>query len=134
MQTSPITGYLRDNYLFPGLFTSWPNIDCVSGTPNTENWEDIRSLNERREITLESETGYNVIMVQLATKTARQLVCRLPEGKHLRIGAPLGMARLSGVTDIYAPAHALCDVVVGQRVVAAETILARLPSKKANGN
>lgn len=134
LQTSPISGCIRDNYLLPGLFANWPNIDSVHGASNSESWEDIRNLNERREITLQSEAGYNVIMVQLATKTARQLVCRLAEGKHLCIGAPLGMARLSGVTDIYAPAHALCDVVVGQRVVAAETILAKLPAQQVLGS
>ena len=66
-------------------------------------------------------------MVQLATKTARQLVCRLLEGKHLAAADPIGMARLAGVTDIYVPASSISAVALGQHVVAGETILACLP-------
>ena len=72
-------------------------------------------------------------MVQLATKTARQLICRLSEGKHLVVADPIGMARLAGVTDIYVPALSISDIAVGQHVVAAETILARLPSSEPTG-
>ena len=91
----------------------------------------MRNLNERREVTLCNAAGDKVILVQLATKTARQLVCRLAEGKYLSAGQPLGMARLAGVTDIYLPARSHCQVTLGQHVFAAETILARLPSNPA---
>ena len=72
-------------------------------------------------------------MVQLATKTARQLVCRLAEGKHLVVADPIGMARLAGVTDIYVPATSTSDIAIGQHVVASETVLARLPSSVTAG-
>ena len=128
MQTSPITGHLIDNCLFPGLFAPWTNIDHANSDRDHESWEDVRRLNERREITLRHAHGHEVVMVQLATKTARQLVCRLAEGKHLMLADPIGMARLAGVTDIYVPASSISDMTIGQHVVAAETILARLPS------
>lgn len=133
LQTSPLTGHLTDNCLFPGLFASWPGIDREFGPAVSAHWEDIRTLNERRELTLCNSAGDKVILVQLATKTARQLVCRLAEGKYLSAGQPLGMARLAGVTDIYLPAHSHCQVTLGQHVFAAETILARLPSNPAGG-
>ena len=128
MQTSPITGHLIDNCLFPGLFAPWTNIDYANCDRHQDSWESVRQLNERREITLRHAQGHEVVMVQLATKTARQLVCRLAEGKHLEVADTIGIARLAGVTDIYVPAASISDVVVGQHVVAAETILARLPS------
>ena len=128
MQTSPITGHLIDNCLFPGLFAPWANIDHADSYRYQDTWEDARQLNERREITLRHAQGHEVVMVQLATKTARQLVSRLPEGKHLVVADPIGMARLAGVTDIYVPAASIGDIALGQHVVAAETILARLPS------
>jgi phosphatidylserine decarboxylase len=128
MQTSPITGHLIDNCLFPGLFAPWADNDQVNGPANQDSWEDIRRLNERREITFRHANGHEVVMVQLATKTARQLVCRLSEGKHLAAADPIGMARLAGVTDIYVPAVSISDIAVGQHVVAGETVLARLPS------
>jgi phosphatidylserine decarboxylase len=128
MQTSPITGHLIDNCLFPGLFEPWTNIDHANIERDQDSWEDVRRLNERREITLRHAQGHEVVMVQLATKTARQLVCRLAEGKHLVVADPIGMARLAGVTDIYVPAAKIGDIACGQHVVAGETILARLPS------
>ena len=51
MQTSPVTGHLVDNCLFPGLFAPWADYDHVNGPVNQDSWEDIRRLNERREIT-----------------------------------------------------------------------------------
>ena len=131
LHTSPLTGHLTNSCLFPGLFASWPGIDRENAC--SAHWEDMRNLNERRELTLCNAAGDQVILVQLATKTARQLVCRLAEGKYLSAGQPLGMARLAGVTDIYLPAHSQCHVTLGQHVFAAETILARLPSNPAGG-
>jgi len=133
LQTSPITGHLIDNCLFPGLFAPWPDIDHANHDRHQDSWEDVRRLNERREITLRHAQGHEVVMVQLATKTARQLVCRLSEGKHLAVADPIGMARLAGVTDIYVPAASISDMAIGQHVVAAETILARLPSSAPAG-
>ncbi len=127
MQTSPITGHLVDNYLFPGLFATWADNDHVNDPANHDSWENIRRLNERREITFRHAHGHEVVIVQLATKTARQLVCRLSEGKHLAAADPIGMARLAGVTDIYVPAVSISDIAEGQHVVAGETVLARLP-------
>ena len=128
MQTSPITGHLINNFLFPGLFAPWTHIDHANSDRHQNNWEDVRRMNERREITLRHAQGHEVVMVQLATKTARQLVCRLVEGKHVVVADPIGMARLAGVTDIYVPAASIGDIALGQHVLAAETILARLPS------
>ena len=133
LHTSPLTGHLNDNCLFPGLFASWPGIDRELGPAVSAHWEDMRNLNERRELTLCNAAGDKVILVQLATKTARQLVCRLAEGKYLSAGQPLGMARLAGVTDIYLPAHSHCQVTLGQHVFAAESILAQLPSNPTGG-
>ena len=134
IQTSPITGHLIDNCLFPGLFAPWPDIDYENSDLHQDSWENVRLLNERREITLRHAWGYEVVIVQLATKTARQLVCRLSEGKHLVMSDPIGMARLAGVTDIYVPATCTSDIVIGQHVVAAETILARVPSSLPVGS
>ena len=72
IQTSPITGHLIDNCLFPGLFAPWAKIDHANGDRHQDSWEDVRQLNERREITLRHAIGHEVVMVHLATKTARR--------------------------------------------------------------
>ena len=84
-----------------------------------------RRDNERREITIEAEDGTRILMVQIATNTARQLVCRFGPGKYLAAGAPLGMARIGGVTDLFLPGDATLEVSPGQTVLAGETVLAR---------
>jgi len=127
MQTSPVTGHLIDNCLFPGMFSAWPCIDSDDGRHHPEQFDDARHVNERRELVMRSIGGHDLLMVQLATRTARQLVCRLVEGKQLSVGDPIGMARLAGVTDMYIPASSQCAVAVGQHVMAGETILAELP-------
>jgi phosphatidylserine decarboxylase len=103
---------VRDNFLIPGLFLS--AADEVSA----------RRDNERREVTIETDKGDAIMLVQIGTRTARQLVCRHNPGKKLAAGAPLGMARLAGLTDIFVPADCALAVQEGQSVLAGETILA----------
>lgn len=128
---SPADGYLVDNCLLPGMFAGWPGIDGDLGKIQPDTWRDARHFNERRELTIKTNSGYPVLLVQLATKTARQLVCRLADGKQLAVGNPMGIARIAGVTEIYLPANSKLKVVAGQRVVGAETVLAALPPAKA---
>jgi phosphatidylserine decarboxylase len=84
-----------------------------------------RRDNERREITIEAEDGTRVLLVQIGSNTARHLVCRFGLGKYLAAGAPLGMARIGGMTDLFLPADAAIMVAPGQTVLAGETMLAR---------
>ena len=112
-QRSPLAGRIVDNFLIPGLFRSM------------EDPALARRDNERREITIEAEDGTRILMVQIASNTARQLVCRFGPGKFLAAGAPLGMARIGGVTDLFLPASAVVEVSPGQTVLAGETVLAR---------
>ena len=117
LQRAPLGGRIRDNFLIPGLFL------------NAAAEVSARRDNERREITLETEAGDAVMMVQIGTRTARQLICRHGPGRKLAAGAPIGMARLAGLTDLFVPATASLAVTAGQSVLAGETILARLPQK-----
>ena len=48
MQTSPITGHLVDNCLFRR--STVDNVDHANGDQHHDSWEDVRQLNERREI------------------------------------------------------------------------------------
>lgn len=117
LQTSPITGHVVDNHLFPGLFAKWGD-DPVA-------WRKARSTNERREISLRDRFGRGVMVVQLGSKTARQLICRLSEGKFVKAGSPIGLARIAGVVDLYAPVQCKILVSVGQHMIAGETMLAQ---------
>ena len=113
LQRSPLGGRIVDNFLIPGLFRS------------SEDMALARRDNERREITIEAKDGTRVLLVQIGSNTARHLVCRFGPGKYLAAGAPLGMARIGGMTDLFLPADAAIMVAPGQTVFAGETMLAR---------
>ena len=102
-----------DNFLIPGLFRDGEELGLM------------RRDNERREISLETADGARFLLAQIGTATARQLVCRFGPGKFLAAGAPLGMARIGGLTDIMVPFGYKLEIKVGRTVVAGETILAR---------
>lgn len=112
LQRAPVAARVSDNFLIPGLFG---RIDDI---------ETARRDNERREITLETEAGDRFLVVQFGSNTARKLVCRHAPGKFLNAGAPLGMACIGGVIDLYVPSGYRVDAQVGQHLLAGETILA----------
>jgi phosphatidylserine decarboxylase len=113
LQRSPVSGRIIDNFLIPGLFRGGEELGLM------------RRDNERREISFETADGARFLLAQIGTATARQLVCRFGPGKFLAAGAPLGMARIGGLTDIVIPAGYRLEIGVGRTVVAGETILAR---------
>ncbi len=117
LQTSPVTGHVFDNHLMPGLFTKW------GGSP--ASWQLARLTNERREIRLRDRYGRDVMVVQLGSKTARQLICRLAEGKLVQAGSPIGLARIAGVVDLYVPSSCKILVAAGEHMIAAETGVAQ---------
>ncbi|XDZ71004.1 phosphatidylserine decarboxylase [Alphaproteobacteria bacterium LSUCC0744] len=125
LQTSPITGHIVENVLLPGLFTSWGD--------NPASWQAARQVNERREIYIRDSFNRDIVLVQRGSKTARQLVCRLAEGKLVQAGSPIGMARIAGVVDLYVPADCKITIKRGQHVIAGETVVtqfARRPASK----
>ena len=127
LQTSPITGHIVENHLLPGLFESWGN--------HPVSWQAARLVNERREIHFRDSFNRVVVLVQMGSKTARQLICRLLEGKFVQAGSPLGMARVAGVIDLYIPAECKILSVARQHVIAGETAVAQFfvePSKNKN--
>ena len=113
LQRSPVAGRIIDNFLIPGLFRGGEGLALM------------RRDNERREISIETDDGVRLLMAQIGTATARQLVCRFGPGKFLAAGAPLGMARGGGLTALFIPAAYKVEIEVGRTVVAGETILAR---------
>lgn len=113
LQRSPVAGRIADNFLIPGLFRAADNLPLA------------RRDNERREISIETDDGTRVMLVQIGTATARQLVCRFAPGKYLEAGAPLGMARIGGIADLIVPPEYEVVPAVGRSVLAGETILAK---------
>jgi len=115
---------LRLTYI-PGLFLN-AELDKAS--------ED----NERQALTLETDRGLRLGVVQIAGLIARRIVRFSAEGDALAAGQRFGLIRFGSRVDVYLPQGVMPLVCLGQRSVAGETILASLgvegtsrPSRKA---
>ena len=94
------------------------------------------SFNERMSLALEMTgshpyAGKKIGVVQIAGLIARRIVCTVKTGHQLRAGERFGIIRFGSRADIYLPPGLQPLVVVGQRAVAGETILADCMSNEA---
>ena len=86
--------------------------------------------NERMAIRIASEEGPDVAVVQIAGLVARRIVTKLTEGQALATGERFGLIRFGSRTDVYLPAEWAPLVVVGQKVLGGETVIADAVSRE----
>ncbi len=84
--------------------------------------------NERMAVRLVLADGRDLAFVQVAGLIARRILCTLAEGQTVRSGERYGMIRFGSRVDLYLPTGVAPLVVVGQRVIGGETVLADLTS------
>ena len=80
--------------------------------------------NERMAIRIAPPEGPEVAFVQIAGLLARRIVCDLREGQQVATGQRMGMIRFGSRVDVYCPPPYVPMVVLGQRMVGGETVLA----------
>jgi phosphatidylserine decarboxylase len=86
--------------------------------------------NERLALRVASGETPEIAVVLIAGLVARRIVCPLYEGQLLAAGERIGLIRFGSRVDIYIPPPYVPLVVLGQRMVGGETVLAdRLASK-----
>jgi len=91
-------------------------------------WEDKASLeNERNAMVLE-QGSRRFLVVQIAGFLARRIVCRQAVGDVLDRGQAYGVIMFGSRVDLYLPVGSSPRVSVGDKVTAAETIVAELPT------
>ncbi|MEI7544348.1 MAG: phosphatidylserine decarboxylase [Mycobacteriaceae bacterium] len=83
--------------------------------------------NERTSVVIRTPEGQHVVVVQIAGLIARRIVCDLNVGDHVGIGDTYGLIRYGSRLDTYLPAGSEVLIESGQRALAGETVLARLP-------
>jgi len=88
--------------------------------------DDASEHNERTVIVMQPESGEAVRFVLVAGLIARRIVCRVAPGARLGAGERVGIIRFGSRVDVDLPAGAVPAVAIGQRVVAGETIVARM--------
>jgi len=81
--------------------------------------------NERCAYLLRDADGGSWIMIQIAGLIARRIVCRTEEGDRLARGQRYGLIRFGSRVDLFIPAGYTPACAVGDRVFAAQSIVAR---------
>lgn len=110
---TPIEGTVRRLSYFAGKFV---NADLDKGSQD----------HERQHMLVEAVDGTRVGFTQIAGVIGRRIVPWVREGERVVPGQRVGIIRFGSRTDIYLPARTGSQVLLGQRTVAGETVIARL--------
>ncbi len=110
---APVDGQVKERWYFPGrVFNA--ALDKASLD------------NERNALWLRMPDGQDVTCVQVAGLIARRILCYVEPGAALRKGQRFGFIRFGSRVDVYLPLDAEVSAAIGEKVYAAETVLARL--------
>ncbi|HEU4644716.1 MAG TPA: phosphatidylserine decarboxylase [Burkholderiales bacterium] len=82
--------------------------------------------NERNAVWLRTRSGRDVTCVQVAGLIARRILCYVGAGAALSRGERFGFIRFGSRVDVYLPTDAQPAAAIGDKVYAAESVLARL--------
>ena len=110
---APISGRIRRMAYVPGKFVN-ADLDKAS--------ED----NERQHFLIEGSDGLKVGMTQIAGLVARRILAFVREGDSVEAGQRIGLIRFGSRVDVYLPAGTSPKVLLGQRSIAGETIIAEV--------
>jgi phosphatidylserine decarboxylase len=87
--------------------------------------------NERQAVKITTADGIDIVLVQIAGLIARRILCWVERDQPIRVGERFGMIRFGSRVDVYLPKGVSPLVVVGQKAVAGETVLADMKSDEA---
>ncbi len=108
---SPIPGAIRRLVYIPGKFMN-ADLDKAS------------EENERQHILVDRGDGLLIGFTQIAGLVARRIVPFVKPGDTVAKGQRIGLIRFGSRVDVYLPAGTSPKVLLGQKVIAGETILA----------
>jgi phosphatidylserine decarboxylase len=110
---APVGGTVRRVVYIPGRFVN-ADLDKAS------------EENERQHILIERGDGVAIGFTQIAGLVARRIVPFVKPGDMLACGQRVGLIRFGSRVDVYLPEGTEPSVVMGQKVIAGETILAEV--------
>lgn len=111
----PISGRIKNIIYQPGSFLN-ASLDKAS------------VFNEKNTIVVEVNNDPEKLMAfnQIAGFIARRIVCDVHEGQEIKKGDIFGLIRFGSRSDIWLPVGATPEVIVGQTMIAGETVISDL--------
>ena len=109
----PYAGRVKEINYHPGKFIA-------------ANFDKASLENEHNAVLIETENGKHLCVVQVAGLIARRIICRIKPGENVIRGQRFGLICFGSRLDVYLPANVKVNVVVGDKIQAGVTILARL--------
>jgi phosphatidylserine decarboxylase len=110
---APISGKVTRIAYVPGKFIN-ADLDKAS--------ED----NERQHILIEGADGVRIGITQIAGLVARRILAFVRQGDAVEAGQRVGLIRFGSRVDVYLPAGTAPRVLLGQRTIAGETVIAEI--------
>ena len=101
-------------------------VEYRAGTFVNASLDKASEDNERSAVSLRLADGRHLAFVQIAGLVARRIVCHAFPGQIIRAGERYGMIRFGSRVDVFLPAGVAPLVVVGQKAIAGETVIADL--------
>ncbi|MFM7348850.1 MAG: phosphatidylserine decarboxylase [Erythrobacter sp.] len=114
---TPVGGTVRRLVYIPGRFLS-AELDKAS------------EENERQHILVERTDGLRIGFTQIAGLVARRIVPFVKPGDILAKGQRVGLIRFGSRVDVFLPAGTDPAVMIGQRVIAGETVIAEIGERR----
>jgi phosphatidylserine decarboxylase len=110
---APVDGTVKRRWYHRGSF-----LNAALDKSSTEN--------ERNALWLRTAAGDDITCVQIAGLIARRILCYVDEGAELVRGQRYGFIRFGSRLDLYLPPGAEVKAALGDKVYAAESVIARL--------
>ena len=115
----PITGKISQLAYSPGKFVN-ASLDKAS------------IFNERQSIKITTPAGYELGVIQIAGLIARRIKCDAKLNQSVNSGERFGLIRFGSRVDLYLPNDVPTLVVVGQKVIGGETVIADFSSEETS--
>jgi phosphatidylserine decarboxylase len=116
---APADGTVKERWYFGGAF-----VNAALDKASAEN--------ERNALWIQRDDGQDLTCVQVAGLIARRILCYVEPGARLVRGQRFGFIRFGSRVDLYLPPDAQAKAAIGEKVYAAQSVLAWLktPSSK----
>jgi len=105
----------------------------ISGKFFNADLDKASDENERQHFVVEGHGGRRVGFTQIAGLVARRIVTFAKVGDMVAAGQRIGLIRFGSRVDVYLPDDCACQVALGQRTIAGETVIGRPGTQAITG-